>query len=470
MENALNRRYEFHSEFQNRVLALMLQDLPFIAVYQGVMEPSYFTDHRNQLIAFAMRSYWAQYHTRPTIDALVDLIAQKNKLIPEELGQYRDKLLELASLQLTDSNYLRTRAVDFAKQAALVQAIFDCAKIIQEAPPDYGPIIRKRVEDALHVGLDITALGKALREIEVWQECFDLLLDDSTHGKRVPTKLAHLDLVMNGGPKRKTLNLIVGPPKGFKTGGLLNIAFGGLRFPNPHNVVYYTLEVSTEEIQGRAALHFGGYTKDQILADETEKCRRHYMRQRHLVGGDIPDYGAHLRIKEYPTKGATVETLHSHLSQLETLGFKPDMIVVDYADLLRPVGKFQEKHHELASIQEDLRALAYAHDAVVWTASQCNREGAKRKVLTAEFMAECYGKAMICDFAAAICQTPEEADTDAGRLFIALNRTGKQHQTIECSIRKDVMRITTKAIVKTDFDESGKKGKDATKGEYNSKG
>jgi replicative DNA helicase len=42
-----------------------------------------------------------------------------------------------------------------------------------------------------------------------------------------------------------------------------------------------------------------------------------------------------LIIKEYPTKSASVNTLRAHLEKLKKSDQKIDMIIVDYADLLR---------------------------------------------------------------------------------------------------------------------------------------
>ena len=74
-----------------------------------------------------------------------------------------------------------------------------------------------------------------------------------------------------------------------------------------------------------------------------------------------------LMIKYYPTKSASVQTLSSHLKQLELQQIKPDMVLVDYADILMGVGK--EKRFVLESIYEDLRALAGEFNLPIWTAS-----------------------------------------------------------------------------------------------------
>ena len=46
-----------------------------------------------------------------------------------------------------------------------------------------------------------------------------------------------------------------------------------------------------------------------------------------------------LMIKNYPNRGASVKTMKAHIDKLRATGFIPHLIIVDYADLLKPVNK-----------------------------------------------------------------------------------------------------------------------------------
>ena len=52
--------------------------------------------------------------------------------------------------------------------------------------------------------------------------------------------------------------------------------------------------------------------------------------------GVIEHIPGQLIIKEYPTKSASTRTISTHLEKLKQKGINPDMIIVDYADLLKP--------------------------------------------------------------------------------------------------------------------------------------
>ena len=113
-----------------------------------------------------------------------------------------------------------------------------------------------------------------------------------------------------------------------------------------------------------------------------------------------------LMIKYYPTKAASVQTLSSHLKQLELQEIKPDIVLVDYADILMGVGK--EKRFVLESIYEDLRALAGEFNLPIWTASQANRSSLEEEVIDATKVSESYSKIMIADFVMSMSRKVED--------------------------------------------------------------
>ena len=83
----------------------------------------------------------------------------------------------------------------------------------------------------------------------------------------------------------------------------------------------------------------------------------------------IKDIPGQLIIKEYPTKSASTETIKQHIERLKKRGIEPDMVIVDYADLLRPVRTTAEKRFDLENTYEELRAIAQIYKCPVWTAS-----------------------------------------------------------------------------------------------------
>jgi hypothetical protein len=131
-----------------------------------------------------------------------------------------------------------------------------------------------------------------------------------------------------------------------------------------------------------------------------------------------------LIIKEYPTKTASTQTLKNHLEKLRMRSVNVDMVIVDYADLLRPVVLQREKRNELESIYEELRGIAQEFKCLVWTASQTNRSGLNAEVITMESISEAFNKCFVADFIFSISRTIDDKVANTGRMFIAKNRNG----------------------------------------------
>ena len=106
-------------------------------------------------------------------------------------------------------------------------------------------------------------------------------------------------------------------------------------------------------------------------------------------------------------------------------GFKPNVIVIDYADIMRSTRQYDSLRHELKLIYEELRNLAMEMNIPVWTASQANRESANSDIVGLENMSEAYGKAMVADFVVSLSRKAVEKATGHARLFVAKNRAGK---------------------------------------------
>ena len=103
------------------------------------------------------------------------------------------------------------------------------------------------------------------------------------------------------------------------------------------------------------------------------------------------------------------------------------MIIVDYADLLKPTAtgfKSQELRHSLGNTYEELRGIAQTWDIPVWTASQTNRSGLNAEVITMEAISEAFNKCFVADFICSISRTMEDKTENKGRMFVAKNRNG----------------------------------------------
>ena len=90
---------------------------------------------------------------------------------------------------------------------------------------------------------------------------------------RVPTGVFHLDKCIGGGLKAGELGILLGLPKGFKSGTLLNFAYSALKISNGLHVCYITLELDEELVGVRFDVRCAMMTKEQLLADPEKFSR-----------------------------------------------------------------------------------------------------------------------------------------------------------------------------------------------------
>jgi hypothetical protein len=177
-------------------------------------------------------------------------------------------------------------------------------------------------------------------------------------------------------------------------------------------VIHYTLELGSTVIASRYDSCMTGIPISQLFS-----CKEG-------IYETVKELEGQLIIKEYPTKTASPNVIRNHLERLHQRDIKPDLIIVDYADLLRPNVIRKEKRHELETIYEDLRGIAQECKCPCYTASQTNRSGLNAEVITMESISEAFNKCFVADFIFSFSRTIEDKNTNGGRVFIAKNRNG----------------------------------------------
>lgn len=189
---------------------------------------------------------------------------------------------------------------------------------------------------------------------------------------------------------------------------------GANALKNGKNVLHYTFELSETSVGIRYDSNLCDMESNQIIDNKDDVLEKYKNMQ---LG--------RLIIKEFPTNSASIYTIRSHIERLDIKGFQPNLIIIDYADIMRSSRQFDSLRHELKLIYEELRGFAAEKGIPIWTASQSNREGANSDIVDLNNMSEAYGKAMVADIVLSISRKSHEKASGWGRLFIAKNRAGR---------------------------------------------
>lgn len=180
------------------------------------------------------------------------------------------------------------------------------------------------------------------------------------------------------------------------------------------NVLYYTFELSEAKVGIRFDSNFTDIDSNDIF-DQKDKVNEFYATNQ--IGK--------VKIKYFPTSQPTVNTLRAHMEKLALRGFIPDMVIIDYADIMRSTRQYDSPRHELKLLYEELRAFATERNVVLWTASQSNREGSSADIVDMDNMSESYAKAFVADLIITLSRKSAERADGSGRLYVAKNRNGR---------------------------------------------
>ena len=398
---------QFGAEFQCKLLQALLTDHRWAQQMSEVIRLEYFEQRHIAFLAERFFAYHTRYKCFPSLRMLVVLI--KDELRAHVDATLRDRTVGYnkgikSNPAMGDLPAIKDMAMQFCRRQAMKDALEASIDLINTEKYD---AVVTTMRKALAVGTLPSVGHRFFDDIDarlekVSREC-------------VPTGLPELDAngILGGGAGKGELFCAVASAGTGKSHWLVQMGVHAIKLG--FNVVHYTFELNERYVGIRYDSNLCSIASNDIC-DNVERVKLKY---RDMKCG-------RLVIKEYPTNTCGVLTIRNHLERLEiSEGFKPDLIIVDYADIMKSSRQFDSLRHELKLVYEELRTLAQDVGVPIWTASQGNRAAISADVVGLENLSEAYGKAMVADFIVSISRKPLEKATNTGRLFIAKNRFGR---------------------------------------------
>ena len=289
-------------------------------------------------------------------------------------------------------------------------AIIESVDLLKSGKYD---LIKKKIDTALKAGTDK----------DIGHEYIVDIISRYEEGARVcvPTGWNVVDDITSGGIAAGELGVIIAPAGGGKSWALVSIAAEAIKAGK--RVIYYTLELNQFYVARRFDAYFTKIAFQNLNEEHAQEKIRSTMGT--LKGSLI--------VKCYPTKTASVNTITSHIEKCISQGKAPDLIIIDYADLIRPA-KAGDKRLELNDIYEDLRGIGGTYEIPIWTASQANRSSLEDDVIEGGKVSESYNKIMIADFIMSLSRKLNDKVGGTGRWHIIKNRFGPDGMTFPSKI------------------------------------
>ena len=388
---------QYGPQFQTKVIASLLTQKDFLVNIHDILDESSFGNQAHQWIIKEILDYYTKYHTVPSMDVLkVELQKIENEVLQLSI---KEKLREAYKITNDDAEYVIEEFSTFCKNQQLKKALLSSVDLLKAG--DYDSI-KSMIENAMKAGQDKNMGHEYNKDVE------SRYREDNR--MTVPTPWDTINDMLQGGLGNGDFGLIFGNPGGGKSWSL--IALGGFAIKMGYNVLHYTLELGEDYVGRRYDAFFTTIPVNKIL------------QSREKVEETVGSLKGELIIKEFPTGRATINTIEAHIAKVKSLGIEPDLVIIDYVDLLSSKRKSTDRKFEIDDIYTSTKGLARELNIPIWSVSQVNRAGSKDNVIEGDKAAGSYDKMMITDFAMSLSRKKEDKVNNTGRFHVMKNRYG----------------------------------------------
>jgi replicative DNA helicase len=409
-----------------------------VNIYDIISEDYWDNQAHKWIIKEIMKSY-DKYHTIPSMDVLkVELKKIDNEVLQVSI---KEQLRAAYEASEEDLAYVQEEFSNFCKNQQLKKALLTSVDFLNAG--DYDSI-RQMIDNALKAGNDKNVGHEYAKDVESrYRE------DDRTP---IATPWGKINELLQGGLGGGDFGLIFGNPGGGKSWSLVSL--GGYAVKLGYNVLHYTLELGENYVGKRYDAFF---TKIPV-----NTIHQHQVK----VSEAIETLDGQLIIKEFPPGQATIHTVKSHIQKVTDQGMKPDLIIIDYVDLLGTKKKTSDRKGEIDDIYISTKGLARELNIPIWSVSQVNRAGAKDNIVEGDKAAGSYDKIMITDVCISLSRQRKDKVDGTGRFHIMKNRYGMDGMTY--SVKADTSTGHFEVSDHIEMDEDGSMAETRTVTDYDS--
>jgi len=412
----------FDVDYQNRFLNVFISDREgFTERIIDVAYPEYFDAYQKLLLDYEIK-FFNQYKEVARFSTLRDIVSEKEKGMNKEI--LLGLIEKIEKTKVENVQYVKDSSYRYFKERSVKNCLFELVTHWKKHNYDS---MKKTLEDALKAG-EPKETGHNYVQ--------DVIKRLSKDFRNPITALPSLDSYIGGGLSAGEMGVVLAQAGGGKS--MFLVAFASNAFLAGKKVLYYTLELAEE-----------------VVGQRFDSC----INQIHLKNvWDFPDViqeraeeifanGGELIVKKFNSGQASLNTLMSHIRTLETHdNFKPDIIFIDYGDLLKPVDNFSEKRHALDSIYVGIRGMADELRIPIWNAAQTGRSGMDTDKVSLSSIAESLGNARTADVIISVGRDPDGENPTDAKIGILKNRNGQAGIFLDATFDTSKIFIDIKPI------------------------
>lgn len=403
MGKSLDFDYEL---FEKIIVYNYLTDANYFETVYEYINSSFFSNENHKTIVKILKEYYRNHQKFPNPTEL-----KLNFTSPSDRQSLKEVLLSFKDIDKKyDKELLLKNTERFFKEKAVHNTVINTYVNIQAGDINSSEIL-KSFEKACSISLVENKGFDYLEKID--EHCDEL----QKVFKYIPSGWKWLDERIGGGflATGRAIYVFYGVTNVGKSIFLGNIATNILS--QNKTVVLISMEMPEQVYAKRISAQLSQIPMDD-LSSEIQLLKTK------LNSYKLKNKEAKLIIKEFPPK--TVSTLHikTYIEKLKNSGISPDIIILDYLNLIAPADKGQSSYDSVKQITEAVRAMSYQFECPIITATQANRSAYNEANPGLETTSESMGLSHTADAQFSIWTEKEEMDLNLIHLGITKNRFG----------------------------------------------
>lgn len=424
----LKDKLDLGSELEIHLLAAMIAVPHFLPMFVGELDPKSFALRVHEAWAKSTITIYQAHHRVPALAAVhaetrraIGTVGYE-AVLPGDVDSVRagiDSVLATGE----DLSYVLDRVREFTRRNALLRVMSRAPEMLENDLTGYEALLKKAMSTGEHIGAEpVFHFGSVIDRIQTRR------LENG--GRYIPTGIGRLDEFLGGGLRRGRFAVIIAPARGGKSSLLVDICCGALE--RGHRVLYISHEIRREDLHDRIDTRLTGIPTAFLRDNESVVTR---------TALDLRSRGGELVIHFWPRGTATIGHYKGLVSKLNDAGFKPDMVVSDYGDLLANPRGVSERRHQVNAKFGDLFQFAQETGLCVWSAMQGNRSSFRDGRVDLDQLAEDWSVAGIVDVAVTVSATEDMEKRGVVRLAKVKDRDRIDGQSAEFGFHRELQRF-----------------------------
>lgn len=413
------------TSFQQSLLKAVIEDRKFAVTIIDVIESKYFDGPYFKYLMQNIKELYTSFGVIPNYETLNQKILAENNDTTSKI--HIDTLNAIKEKDYEEAPYVEKTALNFCRQQVLKKALKESEEIMTTGDFEEYDKIEGKIQTALRVGASTDDIEDICDNVE----------ESLSEQARVPyaTGVDGIDKLLKGGIAKGEMAVFLAPTGVGKTTWLTKMANSA--YNQDANVLHIYFEDNTVDIRRK---HYTIWTG--IIPDDQPEHKK-----------DITDFMADmksnrtnaLKLVKLPAVGTTISDIKNKVRKLESEGFRPDMIIIDYIDCIsgeRTVDGEEWKGEGV--IMRSLESMTDEFDVALWAGTQGNRDSISSEVVTTDQMGGSIKKAQIGHVVISAGKTLEQKENKLATVTLLKSRIGADGIVFSnCLFNNELLEINT---------------------------